>query len=530
MRADKIDLDEKFSRGMARSKWDNYIPSQYCYNMENIRINGKGMGPRLGYTTIYTWESEEKCRWLFGDPITKRLFRVMWSKWEEIDYEDWIITDRSDGETLEEVPYNFIQFGDYIVLMNGTSLPYIYDTENDTLDPATNIDSWVFSWFWEVFGNYTFLAFKNKLYFSGPIVLWEEDNAVFWTSWSSPDTQQIIYKSDIKWLVSTLNRLRIFTNDYIEYIDESTAQTVGSAANIFSVRFAEGQNLINHKSLVAVWSKLFYMTDQIKVKSVWYKEGVAELQIGNISEPDSPNEIGIDEYIRQELAPEQPDIFGIRNERDNNVEWHMRSKWSLFNDVVLIYNLESRSFMIDRGKNFQNATLIGDRMFATPKFQTDVVYEDRLWRTDKWSTIICKYKTTWLKLWLPNLQKFFRWAEFGWKINNFTKMVISSEVDGISVMKRLTIFEGARSLWEWAGIAYNPIWWQPIAGNNLDQKDEQLRPFNKVITQSQVRKKWLSNTREIETTGIWQDRYLDYMALFAYLSSKYKKYRLKDKF
>lgn len=109
-------------------------------------------------------------------------------------------------------------------------------------------------------------------------------------------------------------------------------------------------------------------------------------------------------------------------------------------------------------------------------------------------------------------------------------MVISSEVDGISVMKRLTIFEGARSLWEWAGIAYNPIWWQPIAGNNLDQKDEQLRPFNKVITQSQVRKKWLSNTREIETTGIWQDRYLDYMALFAYLSSKYKKYRLKDKF
>lgn len=530
MRAKAIEIKEKFSKGLARNKWDNNIPDQYCHNIVNMRIKDKGITPRFGYISVYSGSSTDRCRWIFGDNNTKRLFRVMGEKREEVDYDNNAVIDRSGMILLPQTPYNFIQFDDYIVLLNGTTAPYIFNTATNTLAVATDIDANVFPWFWEVFGNYTFLAYKNKLYFSGPATLGNESDAVYWTSGWSPTTQQIVYKSNIVGLKSTLDRLWIFTEDYVEYLDESTAQLVWSTANIFSVRFAEWQNIFNNNCIVAVGSKLFFVTKGKKIKSIGYKQWVSELQIGNVSDPDSPEEVGIDQFMDTEISAEQPDMFGIFNDNENIVERHMRSSWSLFNDIVVIYDLPSRSFIKDTGKNFEYATLIGTRMFAAQKFLVDEVFENGIGRSDRGQSFTCKYETTKLTLWLPNLNKFFRGAEFSGKINDLTTMRISSDVDGVSVLKPLVIAEPSGWLTQNQGIAMSTVWWAPISWWSVNGGTTWLRLFRKVITQSQVRKKWLANVWKIETSWVWQDWYLDYMALFAYISDKYKKYRIKDKF
>lgn len=90
----------------------------------------------------------------------------------------------------------------------------------------------------------------------------------------------------------------IFTDDYVEYIDQSTAQQVGTSANIFSIRFAENQKVINNDCIVPVGSKLFYITKGKKVRAIGYTQGVAQLQISDIS--DLPI-IGIDDFMQYDL-------------------------------------------------------------------------------------------------------------------------------------------------------------------------------------------------------------------------------------
>jgi hypothetical protein len=53
MRAEPIELKEKFSKGLAAVKSDNQVPIQYATEIWNIRIQDKGITPRNGFVEVY---------------------------------------------------------------------------------------------------------------------------------------------------------------------------------------------------------------------------------------------------------------------------------------------------------------------------------------------------------------------------------------------------------------------------------------------------------------------------------------------
>jgi len=532
MRAESVEMKEKFSKGFSQSIGNNNVPIQYARYIRNLRISDKWILPRLWYTEVYKWTSVKKTYGLVAYKKTGRLFRHFDSKFEEVDPILGTVTDRSSWLTLPKARTRYIVYDKYIIILTGTTKPYYFDTVTNTLTlTTTEIANNMFPNLGDSFMWYTILAFQNKLFLSMPITLGNEANCKnrSWT-WS----QQIVYNTNIIGVISTFDKFWIFLESWeIQYLDQNTINSIGTVANIFSVPFASGNRLLNPDCAVPVWSKLFFITSGMKIRSIWYIQWVAQLQVADIS--DIPL-VGIDWFMQQELDSVQTDGFGFFDDKRNLVKWNLRPLNSPTNGIVVIYDIINTWRLCDDNKSFISEVQLWDHLYAATAYSNDVIYEDEIWTEDREQPIKCVYETHDIKLWQANLKKFWRGAEFWWKINDATTMTITSYVDWVTIMKPLIV----NQWWNWTyvpvGIAWVPIAWWSIAWSmlawswwalTLQTPSYPLSDFNKVITQSQVRAKWISNRRKIETTWLWQYRLLDFMNIFVLPS---KKYRLSDKF
>ena len=377
---------------------------------------------------------------------------------------------------------------------------------------------------------YTLVAFQNRLFFSKPVTLGNEANAID-RSWST----QIVYKTNIVGVKATFDKFWIFLESWeMEYIDQNTVNSIGSVTNIFSVPFAVNQRLLTPDCIVPVGSKLFRITTWRKIRSLWYIQWVAQLQVADLS--DIPL-VGIDWFMQYELDTDQAECFGFFDDKRNLVKRNMRSINASTNDTVVIRDMINQWFLCDDNKSFIDEVVLWDHLYAFTAYSNDAVYEDEIGTEDRWDPINCVYESHDIKLWQANLKKFRRWAEFGWKINDATVMTISSYVDWQSIMTPMVVSAGGLpGNLQQVGIAWVPIAWWGIWGTILAWNQSQIgfqtpsspmNNFNKVITQSHVRVKWIGNRWRIETTWLAQNRMIDFMNIFVLPT---KKYRLSDKF
>lgn len=126
-----------------------------------------------------------------------------------------------------------------------------------------------------------------------------------------------MYKDYITSLKPTLDKLWISTDSFIEYIDANTVASVGTATNIFSVRFGQDQKMVNNDCVVPVGSKLFFVTKGNKIRSLGYTQGIAQLQISDLS--DIPA-VGVDYWMQQNLEADQSQAFGYFDDSENMIK------------------------------------------------------------------------------------------------------------------------------------------------------------------------------------------------------------------
>lgn len=522
MRAEQIELKQKFSKGFAKNIGIQNIPVQYASYIRNLRIRDLGIAPRLGVYTVYDGASWGTTYGLHWDDKNGRLFRHYEDKWEEINPDTGELTDRGWAVALPKVETFIFQHGIYIIICTGTTAPYVFNTTTNTLALSTAIDAGVYPTYWEIFNGYTFLAAWNKLYSSRPVTAAHPEYAIEWAT-SNTDCRQIIFDVDITWLRSTMEKLWICTNKNWEYIDANTITTVGSTINLFSQKFAQDQRIVAADSVVSVGTKLFYWTKWNKIRAIGYTQWVAQLQIADVSDVPA---VGIDWFMQYDLASDQSWCKGIFDDERNLIKWHVKSKYSLVNDLVVIYDVINNAFLCDDNKLFSKVTKIGKRIFAAAGTKVNRLYEDERWVTDYGREIVCVYETPDMKQWQANLKKFYRWSELGGRINGWVKIEAESFVDGRQAMKKMTVEAGGTWQYSEVGIAWTPIAWEALAGTMEWQLDSVVDRW-KVITQSQVRLKWKSNRRRFTFSGKRMDFVIDYMALFILPT---KKYRASDKF
>lgn len=527
MRAQKIEFKQKFSKGFAWTKGENNVPIQYGAVCQNIRIQDLWIVPRWGTELIYQWTAWHKIQWIFAYENTNRLFRIYQWKLEEVDIVAGTITDRSWAITMPTTwaMYMF-SFDKYIIICTGTTLPYTFNTNTNTLVLDTTLPASTFPSFGSVFWNYTFLAYKNILYFSKPITLTNPEYAVNWTTWTW--TQQIVYKEYINGLKSTLDKLWITVGSDIEFLDQNTVSNVGSTVNIFSTKFGQDQNVLNNAVIVPVGSKLFYVTKWFKIRAIGYTQWVAQLQIADISDVPA---VGIDNFLQTKLAADQSKAFGFFDEKNNIIKRHFVPLWSLEPTLVVGYSLINMCYIEDTWLAFGWVTTMWSRIFAYSCRWDNKILEFEVWKSDLWNSYKCVYESQNIKYWQPNLVKFHRWAEFGWKMNQFTRQVIESFVDWKSAMRPYISYPISSTngwLTQGPGIAESALWEQAVAGTIwVSDVDAPLLNYNMVITSSMVRLKGKAIKWRLTMEGIGQDWIIDYMAGFVLPSTRYQ---LSDKF
>lgn len=464
-----------FSKWLVSSIWLNKTPDTYSQDLMNVRIKNQWITVRKWYSEI-VYDTNWKFKHIFSNQY---LFVIQWSTvykvvlWTLTSY--WTVSNVSN--------YNSFRFWEFVIICDWINKPYICSGAN-VFQVTTTIDSWVIPSFWSSFAWFSVINNVNKkniLYVSVPV--WT--NTIFnCYDWNGSWSEQIVFKSDILWVIWTLFHLWIFTETTIEYISKDSLTTEWWIASLYSIPVWYWWQLNNNNCIVWAGDKIFYLTKDKKIRSILYKEWIIQEQIGDIS--DVPL-IWIDDLL-QWLNDNQDSAFGFFDRKNNLVKFFVRSVNSTVNDICIIYDMVNQCFLLDNNKNFAGMTEYNNNIYANSVFD-GTVYIDEYWQNDNDLPINWWYKTISMWLWIQTIRKQFRGMTFWWAINDTTDIWIEIYIDDRIVFTNT--LKGINRGWNSSvlGIGNTEIWGSGIWGD-VNKQTNNLKSFDCVLTQWNLRDKW----------------------------------------
>lgn len=232
--------------------------------------------------------------------------------------------------------------------------------------------------FWEEFLNFTWIAwwtdFTNVIYQSRVITPTNPEYSYDWV-WSGAN--QIIMKSDIQWLASTISRLIIFTDKSIEYIDRNSYTTIWWVLNFYPNPIAQWVKLANNRCCPSAWEKVFFLTADKKIKTIDYIQGIDDLKVWDLSDDEK---VGIPNFMNN-LNDDLSDSVGFYDQKNKLIKFFVRSKNSLTNDLCIIWDLVNKTFLVDDNKFYSILTNHDNKVYAWSCLNS-TVYQDETWEDD----------------------------------------------------------------------------------------------------------------------------------------------------
>lgn len=199
---------------------------------------------------------------------------------------------------------------------------------------------------WAAGGNTGAYSKRNVLYVSRPATA---ANPGYCFDWTGSGSDALLCPRDILSLVTTLSRIFIFQDGRIDWIDKSSYVTIGGAAAFFRNPLAIGDRVASKDCAVAAGDKLFYMTDRRRIRTVNYALGVDQPEVGDLSEDP---EVGIQLWLDNNLHSDQSSAFGWYDQGNKQVKFHVRGKDSSVNNLVVIWDMVAKTFLVDDNKLF----------------------------------------------------------------------------------------------------------------------------------------------------------------------------------
>ena len=523
----------------------NKIPPHFSGFLRNCRIINQAICPRKWSVAL-----DNDQQWPFR--------HMIWNYWELLavsggrfykllptffDYGDITGWGSPSGQ------YNLISYGTYTLIFNGRTPPYVYKKGSGTIfqipvnnypidvntnEPIASFNPLIgaaMTWFTFAAGNTS--ADKHVLYVSQPIdIKSAEQEANCYNRWSI-DLQGTYYNdkysasrfmtSPILGMVATLYELFIFCEKTIEvYRRGEYINNGGPISYLYTQPLADWDHLASFKSAVAAWNKIFYLTSNLKVKSIWYEPWKEQPEIGDLSDRLG-QEIRL--FLEQNIDPNQSYCFGFYDRNEHTVERHLKKKGTGINNITLLYDIINDTFLVDEGKEFGAMAYGGsiwNKVYAW-SFIDWTYYEDDYdyYDQDLLNTTVpipFEYNTPNIALWQVTLEKFFRGFTLAWGMNRETTLTINCYVDWKLQFTKIV------SWWD-----INPselkainIWWP-----DQPQTRDYIQPFDYVADQWKVRKKWKRIRIQIKANRLYQNFYLDYLDIEAEATGNYE---LNDKF
>lgn len=272
--------------------------------------------------------------------------------------------------------------------------------------------------FWEEFLNFTWIVWwwdlSNIIYQSRPIISTNQEYCYDWVwSWAN----QLIMKSNIQWLVSTVSRLIIFTDTSIEYIDRSSYVTIWWILNFYPNPIAQWVKLANNRCCVSAWEKVFFLTADKKIKSIDYIQWIDDLKVWDLSDDEK---VGIPNLMNS-LNDDLSESVGFYDQKNKLIKFFVRSKTSLSNDLCIIWDLVNKTFLVDDNKFYSILENHDNKVYAWSCLNS-TVYQDESWEDDDWWDISWYRYSAILQNGRPWKNKMYTWFSTSWTINSQTKI------------------------------------------------------------------------------------------------------------
>ena len=373
----------------------SYKNSPYA---RNFRLTDWGISIRpwfYQYWADITWSDYPRGIWAYyrsviaNDRIILR-HNVSWTvKLVSVVPSTWVQTSITTGALVtSDNRMNFLNANDSMYCYNWVDLIGKLSWTTYTNPTATLTPS-----FWVWFNNSAWISWDS----SNPNTFYKSNtNDPETFSWAWWD----IFKATtpIVWLCASLETLYIFSESYIDMMNSWSIKDVWGTLAYTSVPLESMEWAMNHNNIVNYWKNVFFLTKSWKIKRVtpWN-------QTYDVIDVSHREDNGITNTM-DTLDSDQTDGFAYAIPEKQLIKWHLKTKWSSYNDLCIIYDVENDEFIIDDHKVFYGWINYKTQNFTISQIEPKL-YIDEDWATDDDTPIQFVYHTKVFNLWNPTILK-----------------------------------------------------------------------------------------------------------------------------
>lgn len=506
--AQDIDIKKWGEKLLCNSISRNKIPAEYLSVSKNARVVDKCVTKRLGTKTKATWgDITGAIQWITynNQPLV-----VMGGKLYKIDETTRVKTDLWSIGSTDKV--NMLTYGKYTLIFTGIWYPRVYDGVTLTQTTIANcpnvnpIISEKFQWFTFITGNTA--DTDNILYISRPIT---PTNPEYAYDWVGANSEQITYDSKILGLVSSMNRLIIFTETRIEYIGKDSLQTIWWTATLVSTPIGNWWQLASWASVMAGGDTVMYLTKNNTINTLFYAQWTVEPIIWDLTDDVS---FTITQYLKR-LDTDQSNSFWYYDDTRKEFHWFLREINVPYNNTVLIYDIGNSTRTTDTKKFFNDVVVAGNKVYAWSAINCSIK-EVNVWYNDDEAPIEFEIEDTDVMLGTLR-EKMFQWRQTSWGVNKYTKLEFTTIIDDSNASK--TTVNGADYFSNEELMSYSWIWDTEIWGDAIwwltEWNNWEIRQFDKTLDHWYIYKRGTRIRRNIIENQLNSYFYLDYYVLFA---------------
>lgn len=365
-----------------------------------------------------------------------------------------------------------------------------------------------FTWFTFIVGNTP--DTENVLYISRPITL---DNPERCYDWVGDNSEQITFDCKILWLASTMNQLFIFTEKKVEYIWKDSLQTIWDNPTLISTPVWDWGKLANYRCAIPAGDKILYLTKTNSINTLNFVPWTVDPWIWTLT--DQPA-FKITRYL-ENLDENQDTAFGYFDDSTKTAHWFLKTKNSLYNDTILVFDLQNNAWSTDTNKYFNDVVVVDWNIYAWDALSCNII-KDWIWLNDNKRAIEFEIQDTNISLGTIK-EKMFQWRETSGWLNKLTNLEFTTIIDDKeSWLNYIRWIDYLIEQWvepiPWE-IGWWTVWWTAIGWLQGDTDDSELFQFDKTLDHSYIYKRGKRIKRKINENSYWSDFYLDLYTIFA---------------
>ena len=320
---------------------------------------------------------------------------VVWMKTDTDKYlisitEAWVQTAVTTGANITVATrMNFVNIGDSLYCMNGTNGLGKLDWTTYTIANALTFKFWVY-FNWALWASWNSSA-PNKVYKSITDTPWT------FTWW---DSDEFTFPEVVTWITWNNTVIYVFSENTLSYFNTWTIRDIWGALTYQSMPLDTNGWLTNSNCVISAWKYAYYLSKANKIKRVAPWQWPQWFDVEDLTH----RLWRWIELIMANLETDQSNAFAYYDQDNEIIKFHVRTKWSTYNDVVIWYSTMFDEFYYDTNKSFFWWIYFKKKSYTISQL-TPKIYIDEYWQSDDWAPIQFDYWTKRIDLWIPHMLK-----------------------------------------------------------------------------------------------------------------------------